>query len=274
MEQTIKSTLKRWETSLINFGKVDQWNISDDFATFGTFISSGKPNAARNAIRDCRDYSISGIYDASLLLNKVQSAYRILDHAEAGRMKKEAKKNSSNGQAKRFASTTKKLYNEKLRFMDGESLRDIDITMEDGATSRKVRRIVEKRMCQAYYRQHKNDEDHGGRDRHYMKRATSFQLHNLGQVECTTGLCRTNGTHWKKMYDPIAGGMVFKKKMEYSSYEEATEAAMEFMRRHPEDKKPVSAYQCAHCGKWHIGHTTPAEKKSFPEMVTFLGWAS
>lgn len=274
MEQTIKSTLRRWESSLVKFGKVDQWNISEDFATLGAFISTGKPKVARNAIRDCRDYTISGIYDASMLLEKVQYACRVLDHAKAGRIKRETKKNNTDGQAKRFASTTKKLYNEKLRFMDGESLRGIDISMEDGATSRMVRRIVEKRMCQAYYRQHKNDDDHGGRDRHYMKRATSFQLHNLGQIECTTGFCRSNSTHWKKMYDPATGEVVFKKKMEYSSYEEALNAAREFALKHPEDKKPVSPYQCAHCGKWHIGHTNPLGQKTYSGMVTFLEYAS
>lgn len=273
MEQTIKSTLRRWESSLIKFGKVDQWNISEDFATLESFISSGKPKAARNAIRDCRDYSISGIYDTSMLLDKVQYAYRILDQAKCSRIKKESKKSNTDGQAKRFASTTKKLYNEKLRFKDGESLRSIDISMEDGTVSRMVRRIVEKRMCQAYYRQHKNDDDHGGRDRYYMKRATSFQLHNLGQIECANGLFRSNGTHWKKMYDQVTGEVVFKKKMEYSSYEEASNAAKEFAFRHPEDKKPLSPYQCAHCGKWHIGHTTTEEQKTYSGMVTFLGYA-
>jgi len=23
---------------------------------------------------------------------------------------------------------------------------------------------------------------------------------------------------------------------------------------HPEDQRPMSAYKCDHCGKWHIGH--------------------
>ena len=156
----------------------------------------------------------------------------------------------------------------------GITLKDVDITMEDGATSRKVRRIVEKRMCQAYHRQHKNCGQNGGRDRHYMKRATSFQLHNLGQIECETGVCRTESTHWKRSYDPITGEVVFKKKMGYSTYEEAMEAARQFSLRHPEDKRTISAYKCAYCGMWHIGHYTPDEEKTYPDMVTFLGQAS
>ena len=274
MEQTVNTTLKRWEVSLANFGKVDQWNINEDYSILGAFISSGKPTAARNAVRDCRDYSIRGEYDVAILLSKVQNANRILNKPNDSRINKEMKKINSVGQSKRFVSTTKKLYNEKLRFKDGEYLKDIDISIEDASTSRKVRRIVEKRMCQAYHRQHKNLESESGRDRHYMKRATSFQLHNLGQIECSTGFSRSNSTHWKKVYDPISGEFVFKKKMEYSSFEEANMAAQEFMRRHPEDRRPVSAYKCAFCGKWHIGHTTPEDEKSYADMVTYEEMAS
>ena len=54
-----------------------------------------------------------------------------------------------------------------------------------------------------------------------MKRATSFQLHNLGQVENVYGVSRTTSTHWKRSYDPITGEVVFKKKMAYSTLEEA-----------------------------------------------------
>lgn len=274
MEQTIQNTLKRWESSLINFGKIDQWSINEDFSILGTFIVGSKSKAARNAVRECRDYSISGEYDAAILLSKVQNANRILNRPNDSRINKELKKINSVGQAKRYVSTTKKLYTEKLRFKNGKYLKDIDITIEDGATSRKVRRIVEKRMCQAYYRTHKKSGKEDRQDAHYMKRATSFQLHNLGQIERETGMCRTWSTHWKKSYDQITGEIVYKKKMSYSSFEEASEAARKYTLRHPEDNRPVVAYKCAFCGKWHIGHSTPEEQITYPEMVTFLGLAS
>ena len=274
MEQAIQTTLKRWESSLVNYGKVDQWNITEDYATMASFISSCDSKAARKAVRECRDYAMTESYKADYLLFLVQNANNILRKSIGGKVNKRNKKCDSVGQAKRFESTTRKLYSEKLRCMDGKYLRDIDITMEDGATSRKVRRIVEKRMCQAYHHQHKNCGQNGGRNRHYMKRATSFQLHNLGQIECETGVCRTESTHWKRSYDPINGEVVFKKKMGYSTYEDAMEAARQFSLRHPEDKRPISAYKCAYCGKWHIGHYTPNEEKSYPEIVTFLGMAS
>lgn len=274
MEQTIQNTLKRWESSLVNYGKVDQWNINEDYSILGAFIAGGGSKAARSAVRECRDYSISGSCDATVLLSMVRNANRILNKPYDDRINRELKKLNSIGQAKRYVSTTKKLYGEKLRFKGGQYLKDIDISMEDGATSRKVRRIVEKRMCQAYHRQHKQLTRNDGQDRHYMKRATSFQLHNLGQIECESGVCRSQSTHWKKTYDPITGEVVFKKKMAYSSYEEAAEAARQYMMRHPEETVPMTAYRCAFCGKWHIGHSTPDEIKTYPEMVTFLGMAS
>ena len=274
MEQTIQNTLKRWESSLVNYGKVDQWNINEDYSILGAFIAGGSSKAARSAVRECRDYSISSSCDATVLLSMVRNANRILNKPDDDRINRELKKLNSIGQAKRYVSTTKKLYGEKLRFKGGQYLKDIDISMEDGATSRKVRRIVEKRMCQAYHRQHKQLTRNDGQDRHYMKRATSFQLHNLGQIECESGVCRSQSTHWKKTYDPITGEVVFKKKMAYSSFEEAAEAARQYMMRHPEETVPMTAYKCAFCGKWHIGHSTPDEIKTYPEMVTFLGMAS
>lgn len=274
MEQTIQNTLRKWETSLTNFGKIDQWNINEDYRILYDFIAEGKSKAARSAVRECRDYSLSGSCDTAVLLSKVRNANRILNKPNDNRINREMKKFYSAGQAKRYESTTKKLYGEKLRFKDGKYLKDIDISMEDGATSRKVRRIVEKRMCQAYHRQHKNSSRNDAQDRHYMKRATSFQLHNLGQIECEEGVCRSQYTHWKKTYDPISGEVVFKKKLEYSTYEEAMEAAHQYMIRHPKETVPMSAYKCAFCGKWHIGHATPEDEKTYPELVTFLGFAS
>lgn len=273
MERNIQTVLKRWESSLINFGKVDQWNINDDMNVFGNFIISGKPASLRKAIRECRDYSMSCEYKADVLLSKVQSANTLINKKECHNTLDNVLQAKPQGQAKRFSSITKKLYNEKLRFMNGENLRNIDISMEDGCTTRKVRRIVEKKMSQAYYQQNKRLDNEGCHDKHYLKRATSFQLHNLGYVDYTYGTCRTSGTHWKPDYDPILGRVVYKKKLGYSSYDEAYEASREYMFRHPHEYRPISAYKCDYCNKWHIGHYTPDEKKHH-SSVTFLGKVS
>lgn len=274
MEQIIQNTLKRWETSLINFGKVDQWNIHKDYCTLGAFIAEGKSKAARSAVRECRDYAISDSCDAAVLLSKVRNANRILNKPLDSRINLKMNKINSVGQSERYKSETKKLYAEKLRFKDGKALKNIDVLMEDGATSRMVRRIVEKRMCQAYHRQHIPSPRKDGYDRHCMKRAISFQLHNLGHIKYKAGLSRSESTHWKKKYDPISGEVVFKKKIAYSSYEEADEAARKYMSKHPKEAVPVTAYKCAFCGKWHIGHSTHKKENDNPNVVPYLGIAS
>ena len=268
METKIKHTLKRWESSLLNFGKIDQWKINEDFTILGNYIAKEKSASLRNAVRDCRDCAISEVMDTDLLLNKVQTANRILDNVTVTQSDNVSQK-SSVSQSKRFSCVTKKLYNEKIRFKGGENLCNIDISLEEGRTSRKVRRIVEKRMTQAYYRFNKKHEEDNS-DRHYSKRAVSFQLHNLGNIECVSGMDRTDSTHWKIVYDPISECKMLKQKQGYSSYEEANEAAKLHMLKHPYHKYPVNAYKCKHCSKWHIGHTTPEEEKVFAAGVTFL----
>lgn len=268
METKIKHTLKRWESSLLNFGKIDQWKINEDFAVLGHYISNEKPSTLKNVIRDCRDHAISESVNISFLLSRVQTAQGILDGIQATDSDKAVRKNNTTGQGKRFASTTRKLYKEKLKFKNGENLSGIDISLEDGKTTRKVRRIVEKRMCQAYYKLNKTSAE-SNCGRHYSKRATSYQLHNLGNIEYESGMCRTDSTHWKKVYDSISGCQVYKQKQAYSSYEEACEAARLFAIKYP-NKYPVNAYKCIYCDKWHIGHTTPEEEKVFTTGVTFL----
>lgn len=267
MEQTIQSTFKRWEASLKKFGKVDQWSINDDYNIIRSFLTASKSKEARNAVRDCRDYSIVSSCDSSKLLLKVQNANRILNKLNDDRLNPELPIKRAAGQAKRYESTTKKLYSEKLRFKKGQLLKDIDISIEDCETSRKVRRIVEKRMCQAYHRQNKRASNMDAQSRHNMKRATSYQLHNLGLIEYERGYKRSESTHWKKTYDPILGKNVLKKKVEYSSFEDAADAAILFALRHPNDEKPMTAYKCSVCDKWHIGHLSLEHKTKQPNLV-------
>lgn len=54
---------------------------------------------------------------------------------------------------KHIRRQTAALASERIAFLDVESLGDIDVYGEDGDTRRKVRRIVEKRVCQSLYRQ-------------------------------------------------------------------------------------------------------------------------
>ena len=69
------------------------------------------------------------------------------------------------------------LSDERLFFMDGLRLGDVDIHIECNATVRKVRRIMEKRICQEYWRSHVGHEDNG--DRHAMRRHLSNHMRNI-----------------------------------------------------------------------------------------------
>lgn len=53
---------------------------------------------------------------------------------------------------KNIKKQTKVLSEVKLSFMKGKTLGDIDILTESGSTRRKVRRIIEKRVCQDFYK--------------------------------------------------------------------------------------------------------------------------
>lgn len=54
---------------------------------------------------------------------------------------------------KQIKSQTKRISEEKLNFKNGISLGEVDIFIDGGKTRNKVRRIIEKRVCQDYYRQ-------------------------------------------------------------------------------------------------------------------------
>ena len=63
------------------------------------------------------------------------------------------------------------------------------------------------------------------------------------------------------MYDPQTGGIVFKKKMTYSSEQDAQDAIELWKLDHPSDSREMHAYKCAICQKWHIGHDSAVTNK-------------
>ena len=166
-----------------------------------------------------------------------------------------SKRRKTFGQQERYEHVTKAIFNERLKCKDDTWLRNIDITTEEPWLVKKVRRIIEKRMCQTYHKQHKEIfHDHGNQSRHNMKRAVSYELYIIGQVENVEKQSRGNSTHWKRKYDPNTGKIVFKKKVGYHTIEEAKESAIKLVKEKPWCRKAVNVYKCHHCNMYHIGH--------------------
>ena len=75
-------------------------------------------------------------------------------------------------------STTKRLAKRRsaslnqvsLNFMDGRSIKELSYMEEDGDTRRKVRRIIEKRVCQKL---HSQMDDHNSNNMRYRERRQS-----------------------------------------------------------------------------------------------------
>ena len=78
---------------------------------------------------------------------------------------------------------TKKISSEKLNFKEGIALGDVDIFIDGGKTRNKVRRIVEKRVIQDYWKTvGKHD---GNKDRYKPRRRVSCSLKKIyGAVPC------------------------------------------------------------------------------------------
>ena len=87
-------------------------------------------------------------------------------------------------ESKHIKNQTRKISSERLNFKDGVALGDVDIFIDGGKTRKKVRRIVEKRVCQGYWKQagSKYSDNHSRyRTRHHV----SNHLKNIyGEVPC------------------------------------------------------------------------------------------
>lgn len=261
MNATVKRILNGWKNSIEKYNKLDSWKFGEHLSTIGKYLRTN--DDSKDIVRMVhlvRDSAICPNPNMAQLLSMIN---KILNMDEVSKMsvclftKKINGRVKLQGQGERFKGETKRLFDERLRFKGNMLLRNFDIETENSKDSRKVRRIVEKRMCQAYHRRNRRadyDDSLIKNEHYWMSRATSFQLYNIGQMENVGSVSRGYSTHWKREYDELTGQVVFKKKMVYSSVEEAMRAVKEWKINHLEDKRDITAYKCAICKKWHIGH--------------------
>lgn len=259
MKNEIQKILKKWERDLRRNGFIDATRFSQISSEIDSYIRSNKNTQVARLLKSCRDSTLSASPNKGKILKNLRYALFLLQK-EINEKKRELGINVDLGQRQRYEAISKRLYSEKLRFKANKSLREADVTLMEGRDSRKVRRIVEKKMCQEYHRQHKRFSSYRGtgKGRHEMNRAVSYQIFNLGQLDGHANQ-RGNGTHWKKIVDYSSGKYVMKKKVEYAALEEAQLNIELHKLAHPKDKRPMRAYYCEHCGHYHIGHDRGTE---------------
>lgn len=77
---------------------------------------------------------------------------------------------------KKTHSLCRSIAEERLSFKEGAELGSLSIGIEDGATKRKIRRIVEKRVCKEYWKLRKNvvvsDNKHRAATKKYISSVT------------------------------------------------------------------------------------------------------
>ena len=272
MKTKVKKILKAWRTALeTQCDELSGDSISKSAEILADYLKENEDTKAiRKLVREVRDdILVFNGQNHTPLLRKIQRIFALLNKVKQSKSTMPVQLSKKNhrkgkrpvfeGQGVRYKSETQKIFGEKLRFKDGMPLRSFDVDVESACDSRKVRRIIEKRMCQAYHKMRKSSKktESSNRDRYWMRRATSFQLYNIGRIEDTDNFERGLSTHWKKIYDRQTGQWVFRKKMAYSSYEEACAAIEKWKIDNPRDHEEMQAYQCSVCHKWHIGHKSP-----------------
>lgn len=86
---------------------------------------------------------------------------------------------SKSDNKKKTRSLCQSIAGEKLNFKDGAELRSLSISIEDGATKRMVRRIVEKRVCKDYWKQQRNRGITNNKHRAAIKKNVSRVTQNI-----------------------------------------------------------------------------------------------
>ena len=260
MDTEVVKVLRSWQSSLNHYSKLDDWRLSANLSVLGAYLRTKSENIKEmRLVKQIRDMALCPMFNTSSMKELLDRFFDNLNASHGEDNNHLSHYTSKEGQGFRFKGQTQRLFEERLHFKGEMLLRNFDVETEPAHDSRIVRRIVEKRMCQAYHSMNKASCDAAAlsnRDRYWKRRAVSFQLYNIGQIDDIHSRSRGKLTHWKKMYDPQTGKIVFKKKMCYPHEDAALEAIKLWKKDHVDDTKAMVAYQCSHCHKWHIGHYT------------------
>ncbi len=92
-------------------------------------------------------------------------------------MKNELKKRYS--ETAYIMNQSRTLSHERLAFRNGERLGDVSIRIEDNATCRKIRRIMEKRICQSFWSNAHEEKKEGKRARFETRHQVTNHFMNI-----------------------------------------------------------------------------------------------
>lgn len=244
----------RWLKMLTSYGKLDESSLQDDFTAIAKVVKSHETKKdIKRAVQRCRDYALAAVMQITDLVRSLTSALNLLCKAQENKeLRKVKKAYADQGMTERYRPLSKRLAKEKIRKI-GREVIYTDRHTDDAETTRLVRRIVEKRAAQEAHKNAGKHDRETNRYRHSIQRAVSFNLYNKRYADYDAEL-RAPGTHWKVHTHNTKGKKVLVAKFSYNTYEKAVEACTRYMMAHPEDPRPMSAYKCDYCGKWHIGH--------------------
>lgn len=260
-------TFNRWLKMLYSYGKLDNAVLNEDFSAISRVIRhSNIKGRLRNAIVTCRDYALAGSEQIFNLTSALRHALTLMcEEQDDDSIIEVAKNYSGQGMTERYKYLTKKLKQEKIRRLD-KGIMFTDVNTDDSATTKLVRRFVEKRAAQTVHRQFGNIGRESNKFRQSVRRATSFSLYNASVTEYDARK-RASGTHWKVIYKAFNGKKILKNKHCYQTYEDAMEACRRYSAKRPEDTRPITAYKCGYCNKWHIGHLHDLEPIQFESKI-------
>lgn len=257
--------LNRWLKMLKNYGKLDEDCLNDDFIALAKVIKAQDVREdIKRAVKRCRDIALSKTPRIDDLTRALEFTLKLVCKTqESSAIKRVAKTYADQGMTERYRPLSKRLAKEKIRKI-GREVIFTDYHTDDKETTRLVRRFVEKRAAQAVFRNSSKRDRQSNRYRQSVRRATSFSLYNKKYVTYNAQL-RASGTHWRVEHHISKGEKILVAKHSYLSYEDALEAINKYMVHHPEDIRPLNAYLCDYCGKWHIGHQKGADLSREPE---------
>lgn len=244
----------RWLKMLTSYGKLDESGLDDDFTAIAKVVKAGGVKKdIKRAVQRCRDYALSEFAKIEDLIRSLTTALKVLCKAQENKAVKRIEKSyADQGMTEKYRPLTKRLAREKIRKI-GKEVTSTDWHTDDIETTKLVRRFVEKRATQAVHKNTRKRDRETNRYRQSVRRATSLCLYSKRHTEYDAQL-RAPGTHLKVVNQNCKEKKVLAAKFSYNTYEEAVEACNRHMMYHPDDIRPMSAYKCDHCGKWHIGH--------------------